>query len=80
MARNHVWQVNVTDMEFQYLKDKYPIISTIPSEKGWEVQLVADELKDYEAENYEPNLEHGYVYFMDYLLKDKMEMHSNDII
>ena len=71
MARNHVWQVNVTDMEFQYLKDKYPIISTIPSEKGWEVQLVADELKDYEAENYEPNLEHGYVYFMDYLLKDK---------
>lgn len=80
MARNHVWQVNVTDMEFQSLKERYPIISTIPSEKGWEVQLVADELKGFKAENYEPNLEHAYVYFMDYLLRDKMDMQNNDII
>lgn len=80
MARSHVWQVNVTDMEFQSLKEKYPIISTIPSAKGWEVQLVADQLNGFNAENYEPNLEHGYVYFMDYHLRDKMDMHTNEII
>lgn len=80
MARNHVWQVNVNDIEFQSLKEKYPIISTIPSEKGWEVQLVADKLEGFNAENYEPNLEHGYVYFMDYYLRDKMEMQVSEFI
>lgn len=80
MARDHAWQVNVTDMEFQTLKERYPIISTIPSEKGWEVQLVADKLDGFDAKHFEPNLEHGYVYFMDYHLRDKMEMHSNGII
>ncbi len=80
MAREHVWQANVSDMEFQILKEQYPIISTIPSENGWEVQLVADKLEGYNATHFEPNLEHGYVYFMDYYLKDKMDMNSNGSI
>jgi len=80
MARDHVWQANVTDLEFQSLKEMYPIISTIPSLSGWEVQLVADKLKDIDAKSIEPNLEHAYVYFMDYYLKDKMNMNSKGII
>lgn len=79
-AKGHVWQANMNDMQFQTLKEKYPIISTIPNAQGWDVQLVADELKGIEAVGVEPNLEHAYVYFMDYYLKDKMNMNSNGII
>ncbi|MCK7528837.1 MAG: hypothetical protein MZV64_70430 [Ignavibacteriales bacterium] len=49
------------------LKEKYAIISTIPSEDGWEVQLVGDELNVKHAIEIDPNLEHAYVYFMEYL-------------
>ncbi|MGB5990370.1 MAG: ABC transporter ATP-binding protein [Marinifilaceae bacterium] len=79
-AEGHVWQANMNDMQFQSLKEKYPIISTIPNATGWDVQLVADELKGIEATRVEPNLEHAYVYFMDYYLKDRMDMNSKGII
>lgn len=80
LTKGHVWQANVSDAEFQRLKEVYPIISTIPSTTGWEIQLVADELSNIDAKCIEPNLEHSYVYFMDYLLKDKMDMNSKGII
>lgn len=79
MSRSHVWQANMSDKDFQIIKEKYPIISTIPSKEGWEVQLVADQLRNIEARHMEPNLEHAYVYFMDYYLKDKMNMNSKDL-
>jgi len=44
---------------------KYPVITTIPSGSGWEVQVVADEIEGYDAEPYPPNLEHAYVYYME---------------
>jgi ABC-type multidrug transport system ATPase subunit len=79
-ADGHVWQAHVSDMKFQVLKEKYPIISTIPNATGWDVQLVADELKNVQATSIVPNLEHAYVYFMDYYLKDRMDMNSKGII
>jgi len=66
-TKGHVWQVNTSGFEYEMLKEKYAIISTIPSEEGWEVQLVGDELKINHAIEIEPNLEHAYVYFMEYL-------------
>jgi len=66
-TKGHVWQVNTSGFEYEMLKDKYAIISTIPSEEGWEVQLVGDELNLKHAIEIEPNLEHAYVYFMEYL-------------
>lgn len=66
-TRGHVWQVNTSGFEYEMLKEKYAIISTIPSEEGWEVQLVGDTLDVKNAVEVEPNLEHAYVYFMEYL-------------
>ncbi len=66
-TRGHVWQVNTSGFEYEMLKEKYAIISTIPSEEGWEVQLVGDQLEAKNAIEIEPDLEHAYVYFMEYL-------------
>jgi len=48
------------------VKDNYHIISTIPSEKGWDVQVVADKIDGYTGNIIDPNLEHAYVYFMEH--------------
>ena len=71
-ARGHVWQVNTSGVEYDLLKEKYAVISTIPSEDGWEVQLVGEEIAAKNAIEIEPNLEHAYVYFMEYLTNDRM--------
>ncbi len=69
-ARGHVWQVNTSGVEYDLLKEKYAIISTIPSEDGWEVQLVGDKINAKNAIEIEPNLEHAYVYFMEHLTNE----------
>ena len=65
-ARGHVWQVETSGIEYEMLKDKYAVTSTIPTSEGWEVQLVGDKLDLPNAIEIEPNLEHAYVYFMEY--------------
>lgn len=79
LAKGKVWEIFVTNTELQEIKEKYPIISTIPSDGGWEIQVVAEGLDDYSGKPVMPNIEHAYVYFMDYLLKDKMDMYSEKI-
>ncbi|MEO1053778.1 MAG: ABC transporter ATP-binding protein [Bacteroidota bacterium] len=64
-VRGHVWQVVLEDDEFNDLKTKYPVVSTIPTEGKWEAQLIATDKPHPEAENANPNLEHAYVYFME---------------
>ncbi len=66
-ARGHVFQVSVSHLEYEEIKEKYQVISTIPSVNGWDLQLVADQLVGYEGTPIEPNLEHAYVYFMEYI-------------
>ena len=64
-ARGHVWHTEITQAEYDQIKDKVPIISTIPSGKGWEIQFVGDPPGDIEARAVDPNLEHAYVHYMD---------------
>lgn len=64
-VRSHIWQVMLDDEEFNELKNKYPVISTIPTAGKWETQLIANEKPHAEAYNIEPNLEHAYVFFME---------------
>ncbi len=64
-TKGHVWHVNASQEEFDELKLKYPIISTIPAGKGWEIQLVGKKPEGYNASQVEPNLEHAYVDFME---------------
>lgn len=65
-ARGHVFQLECLDIELEQLKQNYPVITTVPSENGWEVQVVADKLNGFNGKTIEPNLEHAYVYFMRY--------------
>ena len=64
-ARGHVWQVNTSGYEYDLIKNKYAVVSTIPTHEGWEVQLIGDGSQLPNAIELEPNLEHAYVYFME---------------
>jgi ABC-2 type transport system ATP-binding protein len=64
-AKGKVWLIKASDKEYREISEKYPVISTIPDEEGWEVQVVADTINGYSGCNLEPNLEHAYVYFME---------------
>ncbi len=64
-ARGHVWQLEVMDSELETIKEKYPVIAAIPTEKGYEVQVVAAKIAGFPCKQVEPNLEHAYVHFME---------------
>ena len=64
-VRGHVWQVILEDEEFNILKTKYSVVSTIPAKGKWEVQLIANDQPHPAARVANPNLEHAYVYFME---------------
>jgi ABC-2 type transport system ATP-binding protein len=67
-AKGHTWAIEALDSELEMIKEKYPVISTVPSVNGWEVQVVADKLEDFPGKSIDPNLEHAYVYFIEYEL------------
>jgi ABC-2 type transport system ATP-binding protein len=64
-ARGNVWLIKATETEYLEINEKYPVISTIPIDGGWEVQVVAPEINGYYGRQIEPNLEHAYVHFME---------------
>jgi len=68
-ARGHVWRIQALDSELDSIKEKYPVISTVPARAGWELQVVGDKPDgSFQTEQIEPNLEHAYVYFLEYIL------------
>jgi len=64
-ARGQVWRAEVTHEQYEGLKEEFPIISTIPSGAGWEIQFVGDKPESLDAVSIDPNLEHAYVHYMD---------------
>lgn len=81
-AQGHVFSMEVDDQGFDALQEKYPVISTISEDGRWVVEFVAEELGKEEqgAQEIEANLEHAYVYFMDFYLKDTMDMRAKKIL
>lgn len=67
-ANGHVFRMNLSPSEYESVKEKYNIISTIPDEKGWDVQIVSDNPPYFIHESCIPNIEHAYVYFMEHKL------------
>jgi len=65
LARGHVWRSEVTQTTYEQIKEEVPIISTIPSGSGWEIQFVGEKPGSLKAQAVEPNLEHAYVHYMD---------------
>ena len=61
----HVWKAEISQEEYEALKSEVPIISTIPSGGGWEVQFVGEKPDHITAVPVDPNLEHAYVHYMD---------------
>ncbi|MFC2096995.1 ABC transporter ATP-binding protein [Bacteroidota bacterium] len=70
-AKGHVWKINASFTDFDKINQEFPVISTIPTEFGWEMQIVADSINGYDGEKIHPNLEHGYVYYMEFKDKDR---------
>uniref|UniRef100_UPI003217CB84 ABC transporter ATP-binding protein n=1 Tax=uncultured Draconibacterium sp. TaxID=1573823 RepID=UPI003217CB84 len=64
-AEGNVWQIQATEREYLEINEKYPVISTIPIDGGWEVQVVSPEINGYQGKQIAPNLEHAYVHFME---------------
>ncbi|MFH1700456.1 MAG: ABC transporter ATP-binding protein [Candidatus Zixiibacteriota bacterium] len=63
-TKGKVWRVYVDGGEIDRFKEKYPVISAMPAEHGYELRLVAEEVTGKDAEPLEPNLEDAYIYFM----------------
>lgn len=68
-AKGYVWRAEISQEEYETLKSEVPIISTIPSGGGWEVQFVGEKPASIQAVQVEPNLEHAYVHHMDVKLE-----------
>lgn len=64
-AKGFVWQAVVTEEQYHDMKEKFPVISTIPSGSGWEIQFVGDKPRDIDVQEIHPNLEHAYVHYME---------------
>jgi len=67
-ADGHVFKLRLDQWEYDQVKEKYNVISTIPVEDGWEVQIVSDDNPEFRAESIVPNIEHAYVYYMEHKL------------
>jgi ABC-type multidrug transport system ATPase subunit len=69
-ATGFVWRAEINPQQYETLKSQVPIISTIPSSGGWEVQFVGEKPKGIEVFPVDPNLEHAYVHYMDNTLEN----------
>jgi len=64
-ARGKVWLIKATESDYMKINEYYPVVSNVPVHDGWEIQVVADEIRGFKGVPIEPNLEHAYVYFME---------------
>ena len=67
-AEGHVFRLSLNPYDYEIAKEKYNVISTIPTETGWEVQIVSDEPPSFSSTQITANIEHAYVYFMEHKL------------
>jgi ABC-type multidrug transport system ATPase subunit len=67
-AENHVFKLNLAQQDYNIVKEKYNVISTLPVENGWEVQIVSDDIPEFDSEVMVPNIEHAYVFYMEHKL------------
>ena len=68
MAEGHVWSIKAGFEEMSNIKEKFHVITSIPDNDGYSLEIVVnnkEELSGYNAEPIFPNLEHAYVHFME---------------
>jgi ABC-type multidrug transport system ATPase subunit len=59
IARGHAWRFEAIDSELDGIKEKFSVISAVPSENGWEVHVVGDGLDGFPGEEVEPHRQHS---------------------
>jgi ABC-type multidrug transport system ATPase subunit len=67
-AKGHVFGINVGFEQMDEVKQKFNVITSIPSDDGYLLEVVVSDpalLNGYGALPVDPNLEHAYVYFME---------------
>jgi ABC-type multidrug transport system ATPase subunit len=67
-AEGHVFKLSLTPDEYDMVKERYNVISTIPVEDGWEVQIVSDQAPEFKSARIIPDIEDAYVYYMEHKL------------
>jgi len=72
-VRGHSWLIEADDAGLDRIKENYSVISTVPSARGWEVQVIAESLDGFKGKPIEPNLEHAYVYFLEHTLGERIQ-------
>jgi len=65
-ATGYVFEIEATDLQLSEIQEKFAVISTIPTETGWKVEVVAENTDGYNTKKIYPNLEHAYVRFIDH--------------
>ncbi len=63
-ARGKVWTISTGYEDLDSWKERFPVISTVPSESGYELRIVAENPDTPEAMPAEPNLEDAYIHYM----------------
>ncbi len=63
-ARGKVWTISTGYEDMDEWKERFPVISTGPSEGGYELRIVAEDPDTPEAVPAEPNLEDAYIHYM----------------
>ena len=69
-ARGKVWKVIAAHEELDDLKERYPVVSTVPAAAGYEVRVVSEALPRIDAEPLLPNLEDAYIHYMQSIGQD----------
>ncbi|PWD97631.1 ABC transporter ATP-binding protein [Marinilabilia rubra] len=73
-AKGMVWRANVGFDALKEVKEKHPVITTIPSVEGYEVELIASDKPTPDATMIDPGLEHAYVCFMEKVVDAEMNV------
>ena len=69
-ARGKVWKIVASHGELDDLKQRFPVVSTVPAAAGYEVRLVASTMPQSSAEQVAPNLEDAYIHYMESIGQD----------
>lgn len=70
-SSGHVFKTSVSFEQMKVISEQYPVITSVPGAAGYEIEFVADKVNGWDTTLVEPNLEHAYVYFMEYVANDK---------
>lgn len=72
-SAGHVFKTNVSFEQMKLISEQYPVITSVPGANGYEIEFVANEVNGWDTTLVDPNLEHAYVYFMEYVANEKFQ-------